>query len=107
MRTIRILLIAGALALSSQSALAQAAACGPVAKVFAAIKAKFNEVPAFVATIGNGAVLTIAISPTGSWTAVQQENAEIACLVASGEHWMVAPKTSDHDVPTLVPGRDT
>lgn len=100
MRTI--LLASVALAMASP---AIANPCGPTAKVFATIYELFKEVPAFTASAGANAVVTITISPTGSWSAIEQTEPNVACVVASGEHWAEAPESLKHPE-KIVPGKD-
>lgn len=70
---------------------AQASNCGPTTDVLKQLREKYGEVPAFTASLDGGAVMTITVSPKGTWTAISQHSADVACIVASGVDWAIAP----------------
>ncbi len=81
---------------------APASNCGPTADVLKQLREKFGEKPAFTANLENGAVMTILVSPTGTWTVLSQRSADVACLVASGADWAAAPPSLS-DPPAVRP----
>jgi hypothetical protein len=92
--------------LIAASSLAQAADCGPMLDILKQLREKYQEVPAFTAVLGPGHVLTITVSPSGSWTAIGQQTAgsENACIMASGNTWSIAPpaKIIQNSAPILL-----
>lgn len=86
------LLIAAAAALVTMCPPVLAAACGDTQAVFGALLEKYQEKPAYIADLGNGSgVLTVTISPKGTWTMIIQHDPQTACFLAGGDGWEGAP----------------
>jgi len=91
--------LAAALALFASPALAeQPAACGERGAVMSQLKDKFHEAPTGFGMTGNGAVVELMTSDTGSWTLILSFPNGRSCLIATGEQWELAR--------TVVKGKD-
>lgn len=86
-------LAATAASMACLSSVAVAANCGPTGPVMRSLLDKYQEAPAFVASFASGAVLTITVSPKGTWTALSQISPDTVCVVASGTGWATAPSS--------------
>ncbi len=76
--------------------------CFQTADLLKQLAEKYGEKPAFTANLDSGAVMTVLISPKGTWTVISQRRADVACLVASGADWATAPPALS-DPPVVQP----
>jgi hypothetical protein len=66
--------------------------CAPFAVALRLAMSEYGESPAFVATTGNGIVVTLTVNAkTGTWTMWGQRDGETMCLLTGGEGWQPAP----------------
>ena len=94
------MLTAGLLLLASLDVAAQQQPpCGPRERLVSGLAAEFGEIPTSSGLMGNGNLIEVLTSPSGSWTIIATRPGGGSCLLASGEGWIQAP------VP--LPGRDS
>lgn len=78
--------------------------CAPFAVVLRLAMSQYGESAAFVATTGNGIVVTLTINAkTGTWTMWGQRDAETMCLLTGGEGWEQAPDAVKQIAPAGTP----
>jgi len=78
--------------------------CAPFAVVLRLAMSQYGESAAFVATTGNGIVVTLTINAkTGTWTMWGQRDAETMCLLTGGEGWEQAPEAVKQMAPAGTP----
>jgi hypothetical protein len=66
--------------------------CASLATVLRLAMSQYGESAAFVATAGNGVVVTLTVNArTGTWTMWGQRDPDTTCLLTSGEGWQAAP----------------
>jgi hypothetical protein len=80
-------LIAAMMLLSTTPALAQQMACGDRNDLLAHLKDKFKESATGAGMTGNGAVMELMTSDSGSWTLILTFPTGRSCLVATGDGW--------------------
>ena len=66
--------------------------CGERSELLAQLKEKFAEKPSGVGITGNGTVVELTTSTTGSWTLLLSFADGRSCLMAAGENWEQAPQ---------------
>ena len=91
--------IAAALFLLATPALAAAEGqkCGARTDVLTQLKEQYKEAPSGFGMTGNGAVIELTTSDSGSWTLLLSFPTGKTCMIATGENWEGRPK---------LPGRD-
>ena len=78
--------------------------CAPFAVVLRLAMAQYGEAPAWIATTGNGVVVTLTINAkSGTWTMWGQRDAETTCLLTGGEGWEQAPDAVKQIAPAGTP----
>ena len=78
--------------------------CAPFAVVLRLAMSQYGESAAFVATTGNGIVVTLTINAkTGTWTMWGQHDAGTMCLLTGGEGWEQAPDAVKQIAPAGTP----
>jgi hypothetical protein len=78
--------------------------CAPFATVLRLAMSEYGESAAFVATTGNGIVITLTVNAkTGTWTMWGQHDAGTMCLVTGGEGWEPAPDAVKRIAPAGMP----
>jgi hypothetical protein len=68
------------------------AACNQPNVVFGALRDQFNEVPVFAGNVGDGnggGVVTITLSPDGSWSVLRRVSVDTLCILATGRGWQM------------------
>lgn len=73
--------------------------CGDRATILAQLKGAYDEKPAALGTTGDGAVVELTTSDSGTWTLMLSLPSGRTCLIASGENW--------EQWPQLLTGRDS
>ncbi|HJM48714.1 MAG TPA: hypothetical protein QGF63_02580 [Alphaproteobacteria bacterium] len=58
------------------------------------LKSRYQEAPVAMGLVGNGSVLEVLASKTGSWTILVTQPSGLLCVVASGEAWENFPETA-------------
>jgi hypothetical protein len=66
--------------------------CGDRSDLLAQLKEKFDEKPTGVGLTGNGTVVELTKSSSGSWTLLLSFADGRSCLMAAGENWEQAPE---------------
>lgn len=77
---------------------AQQQACGPRDRLVARLSAEYGEVPTSSGVTGNGELIEVLTSSSGSWTIISTRPGGVACFLATGDGWIERAPT--------VPGRD-
>ena len=75
----------------------QPKSCGVRTDVLTQLKEQYKEAPTGVGMTGNGAVVELTTSDSGSWTLLLSFPTGNTCMIATGENWEGRPK---------LPGRD-
>lgn len=84
----RIVTLIAALAMLASPAMAQQQmACGERAGLLEHLKEKFKETAAGIGMTGNGAVIELMTSETGSWSLILTFPSGKSCLMATGDGW--------------------
>ncbi len=65
--------------------------CGERTDMLANLKDKFHEQPSGIGITGNGGVVELLTSETGTWTLMLSFPNGRSCLMAVGENWEQAP----------------
>ena len=86
------------LSVSPQSGWAASPVCGPRAALLAQLTARYGEQPRHLGLAGNGSVLEVLTSSSGSWTILLTTPTGRSCLLAAGRHWQ------DRETPKLQSG---
>ncbi len=68
------------------------AACGERTEIMAQLKGSFDEKPTAFGTTGEGAVVELMTSESGTWTLLLSLPNGRACLIATGEDWEQWPQ---------------
>jgi len=87
-----LLLAAGILAAALLPQAANAQACAPRQEIVVQLAQKFSETPTAVGVAGNGAILELLTSKSGSWTMLMSFANGAACVIATGENWEITGK---------------
>lgn len=66
--------------------------CGDRSDLLAQLKEKFDEKPTGVGLTGNGTVVELTKSSSGSWTLLLSFADGRSCLMAAGENWEQTPE---------------
>lgn len=66
--------------------------CGERSDLLAQLKEQFEESPSGVGVTGNGTVVELTTSQSGSWTLLLSFPDGRSCLMAAGENWEQAPQ---------------
>ena len=83
------------LAVASQAAAQQMAACAPHDKMTAGLAQRYSEVPHAAGLASNGSLLEVLASADGAtWTIIMTPPAGQTCMMASGESWQ--PRVAEH-----------
>ena len=78
--------------------------CAPFAVVLRLAMSQYGESAAFIATTGNGVVVTLTVNATtGTWTMWGQHDAGTMCLLTGGEGWEQAPDAVKQIAPAGTP----
>lgn len=82
-------------------AIAQGLPCGNRASIIKALAAKYKESPKFIAIAGQGNLVEIFISKSGTWTILNTTAQGLTCAVAAGDSWEELPPV------TIIDGHDS
>ncbi|AZN96759.1 hypothetical protein EJ066_05330 [Mesorhizobium sp. M9A.F.Ca.ET.002.03.1.2] len=94
---VKILALAGALALVTNAASAQYQYCVEHGDLVAHLSEKFQEKQFAFGLIGHMAIMEVFVAETGTWTIIVTDVAGRSCIVAAGEHWENVVIPADHD----------
>jgi len=86
-------LVVSLVLLAASPALAQQMACGDRSDLLAHLKEKFKESATGAGITGNGAVMELMTSDSGSWTLILTFPTGRSCLVATGDNWGLWQRT--------------
>lgn len=81
-----------ALASDASAQVRGGATCGERSTIMAQLKGSFDEKPTAFGTTGEGAVVELMTSKTGTWTLMLSLPNGRACLIATGEDWEQWPQ---------------
>jgi hypothetical protein len=62
--------------------------CGERSKVLNQLRQSYQEAPVALGVMGDGNLLELAVSHTGSWTIVVTRPDNRTCAIAAGEKWV-------------------
>jgi hypothetical protein len=94
---VKILVLAGALAVGTTAASAQYQYCVEHGDLVAHLTEKFQERQVAFGLIGHMAIMEVFVAETGSWTIIVTDVAGRSCIVAAGEHWENVVIPADQD----------
>jgi hypothetical protein len=77
-----------------------AAPCAARDEIVQKLASGYGETPQSMGLSSTGSLIVMFVSPKGTWTAVNVSAIGEACLVASGDSWTSAERTSAADLPT-------
>lgn len=86
------------LLVSASDVAGQQLPCGPRDQALKQLAAEYGEAPVASGVMGNGNLIELLTSPSGTWTILVTRPGGVSCLIATGEGWQ--------DGKPLVPGRD-
>jgi hypothetical protein len=72
---------------------AEAAQCGPRAKVTEALNRQFQESRQGLGLLGQAAVIELFVSTKGTWTMTSTNTQGLTCVIAAGDAWQAEKKT--------------
>lgn len=72
---------------------AQQTACGERHALLNQLRETYAERPAGLGVVGNGSVMELLVSPSGSWTLLLSMPTGQTCMIANGESWEPRPTT--------------
>ena len=100
--TIRIVLLAAlvgaGLVLGAPSAKSQPAFCGERYSVLEQLKRQYDEKRTAFGITGDGRLLEVLASPSGSWTILVSRPGGWTCILGSGEGWQQTDPAPDDPV---------
>ncbi|MER9869071.1 hypothetical protein NKJ35_18155 [Mesorhizobium sp. M0136] len=84
---VKTLVLAGALAVGTNTASAQYQYCVEHGELVAHLSEKFQERQFALGLIGHEAVMEVFVAETGTWSIVVTDIAGRSCIVAAGDNW--------------------
>lgn len=94
---LKTLILAGALAVSTNAASAQYQYCVEHGDLVAHLSEQFQERQFALGLIGHMAIMEVYVADSGSWTIIVTDVAGRSCIVAAGEHWENVVIPTDQD----------